>query len=85
MRIIIEDGPASTVAPAASGVVVSSEAENAGSGPTAAGGDVTAGDRDGGGPPQWLLDAVGRTIEAEGAATGMTSDAADGGSGPQEQ
>src|SRR5262245_55394847 len=91
MRIVIEDG--ATTGAAAQAAVSASVAtaalteQDAGPGPAtsdATGGTSTGGEaaRDGGGPPQWLLDAVSRAISLAGnVSTRAMADAADGGPG----
>ena len=91
MRIVIEDetaGTASTVSTAASvaaASVAQVQTENAGAAPdVSSGGHDAAGD-DGGGPPQWLLDAVGRAMATEGStSSGTAADVTDGGAAPKE-
>ena len=83
MRIVIEHDTAAAITPGASTAIASGEAANAGTAPTASAADAT-GDHDGGGPPEWLLDAVGRTMDAPGAGSEPPSDASDGGAGPTE-
>lgn len=83
MRIVIEHDTTATVTSGAPGVAAPGEAENAGGAPEASTAD-SAGGEDGGGPPQWLLDAVGRAMEADQMAPGTTVDAADAGAAPQQ-
>ena len=86
MRIVIEHetaGTASTVSTTAS--VAQVQTENAGPAPeVGSGGHETAGD-DAGGPPQWLLEAVGRAIATESSTSNRTAaDVTDGGAAPKE-
>jgi hypothetical protein len=91
MRIVIEHDTASTTSTASTAASVAAapvaqvQTENAGAAPDiSSGGHDAAGD-DGGGPPQWLLDAVGRAMATESfTSSGNAADVADGGAAPKE-
>ena len=84
MRIVIEHDTAPTTGPVtpAAAAAAPAEAENAGA-PQSAGVETTSG-ADAGGPPQWLLEAVGRAMAADNAAADTMTDAVDGGAAPND-
>jgi hypothetical protein len=84
MRILIEHDAANmTTEVTTPSSVAQAEAENGGAAPEATGGSRDAAADDAGGPPQWLLDAVGQAMAQEGSSSGATAaDAADGGAAP---
>ena len=85
MRIVIEHetaGTASTVSTTAS--VVQVQTENGGPAPEVGSGGHDAVGVDAGGPPQWLLDAVGRAMVTESSTSdGTAADVTDGGAAPK--
>ena len=86
MRIVIEHetaGTASTVSTTAS--VAQVQTENGGPAPEVGSGGHDAAADDAGGPPQWLLDAVGRAMATESSTSnGTAADVTDGGAAPKE-
>ena len=87
MRITIDIDPAAAAMSAAAAATASGAAAEATDGGAAANSlsapQGASGGSDAGGPPQWLLDSVGKAIAAagDGAAPGET-EGEDGGAGP---
>ena len=87
MRITIDIDPAAAAMSAAVAATASGAAAEATDGGAAANSlsapQGASGGSDAGGPPQWLLDSVGKAIATgDGAAPGDTAVGEDGGAGP---
>ena len=88
VRITIDIDPAAAAMSAAVVATASgASAEATNGGPAAdslSAPQGASGGSDAGGPPQWLLDSVGKAIAAagDGAAPGDTTEGDDGGAGP---
>ena len=88
VRITIDIDPAAAAMSAAVAATASGASAEATNGGAAADSlsapEGASGGSDAGGPPQWLLDSVGKAIAAagDGAAPGDTTEGDDGGAGP---